>query len=463
MHSDIELPKFVTLKFVDPDRELDTNLVESPRLIGGSEGTQSFDIPLVMSASEAKKAVDDLGVEFWRQRLTFKFSLPIKYLGLDAGDVFHVKRAGNALSERWRVRRVSLRADGVIEGEAQPHIFHWAQGSPSPGDAGSSSVLAQVVPSLSNTVMQLFDVPLLSDNVPDSNGFYAMGHSDDTGNVFTGWVLYRSVDGGTTYNSLDNFTAGAVAGSCRTSLAMGPTNYPDTKNTVQVNFGSTGVPTTITNADMQRADNAVLCGAAGRWEVMQFRDATLVSGTVYDLSYLTRGLAGTEHHAGSHVTGDKFFILTDTATKRVGQELNYLNVALPYKGVTAFQAVASVASQGFVNTGECMKPWSGVYGSAVRSGNDWDIVWARRNRQFGGWNNGGDVPMTEVSEHYEADVKTVAGSVVRTIAVSAPSITYTQAQQNTDFGGVQASVTLDVFQMSQRVGRGNILTIKGQV
>ena len=70
--------------------------------------------------------------------------------------------------------------------------------------------------------------------------------------------------------------------------------------------------------------------------------------------------------------------------------------------------------------------------------------------------------MTEASEHYEADVRAVAGSVARAITVSTPAITYTSATQVADFGATQASVTMDVFQMSQRVGRGTVLTIKGQ-
>ena len=54
-------------------------------------------------------------------------------------------------------------------------------------------------------------------------------------------------------------------------------------------------------------------------------------------------------------------------------------------------------------------------------------------------------------------------SVARMITVSTPTITYTSAQQVTDFGATQASVTMDVFQLSQRVGRGNVLTITGQI
>ena len=462
MLSELELPQLVSLRFLDPDRNLDTNAVESVRLVTDSKHTAPFDIPLVISASDAKQAVDDLAVEFWRQRLTKKISLPIKYLALDAGDVFHVKRSGNVLSQRWRLKRIGLRADGVIEGEAQPHIHHWGQGSPSPADSGASSILAQVLPILSNTVMQLFDIPLLTDETPDTNGFYAAGHGVGNGNKWDGWWLYRALDG-STYARLDKFGVGVIAGSCVTALADGPTDYPDRKNTVQVQFASTGTPVTVNDDDLQRSGNPVICGASGRWEFMQYRDAALASGTKYDLSHLIRGRMGTERHAASHVAGDKFFIISNANTKRIEQELSLLNAPITYKPVTFFQTVASAISESFVNTGEALKPWSGVLGSAVKASGDWTVTWTRRNRQFGGWNNGGDVPMTEASEHYEADVKAVGGSVARTISVSTPTITYTSAQQVTDFGSSQASITMDVFQISQRVGRGNVLTITGQV
>ena len=462
MQSELELPQLVSLKFLDPARDLDTNAVESVRLVTDSKHVAAFDIPLVISASDAKRAVDDLAVEFWRQRLTKKISLPIKYLGLDAGDVFHVKRAGNVLSPRWRIRRIGLRADGVIEGEAQPHIHHWGQGSPSPADSGASSVLAQVLPVVSNTTMQLFDIPLLTDETPDTNGFYAAGHSVDNGNKWNGWWLYRALDG-SSYSRLDRFDVSVIAGSCVTALADGPTDYPDRKNTVQVQFASTGTPVTVTNEDLQRSSNPVICGASGRWEIMQFRDAALVSGTKYDLSHLIRGRMGTEHNTGNHVAGDKFFVISKTNTKRVEQELSLLNAPITYKPVSYFKLVASATAKTFVNTGEALTPYSGVLGSAVKASGDWTITWTRRNRQFGGWNNGGDVPMTEASEHYEADVKKVGGSVAGMITVSTPTITYTSAQQVTDFGATQASVTMDVFQLSQRVGRGNVLTITGQI
>ena len=87
---------------------------------------------------------------------------------------------------------------------------------------------------------------------------------------------------------------------------------------------------------------------------------------------------------------------------------------------------------------------------------DGDIVisWVRRSRSDYGWNSG-DVPLLEETEDYEIDIYDGA-SVVRTIEVDdATSVTYTAAQQTSDFGGLQTSLTLIVYQISIVVGRGN--------
>ena len=64
------------------------------------------------------------------------------------------------------------------------------------------------------------------------------------------------------------------------------------------------------------------------------------------------------------------------------------------------------------------------------------------------------VAIGETTEAYEVDVMN-GSTVVRTITgLTAPTCTYTAAQQTTDFGSPQAAVTVRVYQMSAAVGRG---------
>jgi hypothetical protein len=61
--------------------------------------------------------------------------------------------------------------------------------------------------------------------------------------------------------------------------------------------------------------------------------------------------------------------------------------------------------------------------------------------------NGQDVPLGETSEFYR--VRIMDGpSVKRTIEVTSQSATYTAAQQATDWGSGQTSLTVEVVQVS---------------
>ena len=65
-----------------------------------------------------------------------------------------------------------------------------------------------------------------------------------------------------------------------------------------------------------------------------------------------------------------------------------------------------------------------------------------------------DVPLNEASEAYDVDVLDGAGQVVRTLYSTSPSITYTAADQTTDFGAPQSALDIAVHQLSAAVGRG---------
>lgn len=81
------------------------------------------------------------------------------------------------------------------------------------------------------------------------------------------------------------------------------------------------------------------------------------------------------------------------------------------------------------------------------------LSWIRRTRIGGDAWEQADVPLGEDSEAYEADIHSGA-SVVRTLNASAPSASYTLAEQTADFGAQQYAVTAAIYQMSATFGRG---------
>jgi hypothetical protein len=105
-----------------------------------------------------------------------------------------------------------------------------------------------------------------------------------------------------------------------------------------------------------------------------------------------------------------------------------------------------------------LQPRSPVAVSARRNVGGIAITFIRRTRQGGdGW-EGLEVPLGEATEQYEVDIL-VAGAVARTLASPTPSLTYAAADELTDFGTAQATLSLNVVQISATVGRGVAATV----
>ena len=104
-------------------------------------------------------------------------------------------------------------------------------------------------------------------------------------------------------------------------------------------------------------------------------------------------------------------------------------------------------------TGEGLKPLSPAHVRGARSAGDLSLSWVRRTRIGGDSWDAVEVPLAEESERYEVDI--LDGSTVRrTLAITAPTATYTAADQTTDFGALQPSISLRVYQLSTVFGRG---------
>lgn len=79
--------------------------------------------------------------------------------------------------------------------------------------------------------------------------------------------------------------------------------------------------------------------------------------------------------------------------------------------------------------------------------------WIRRTRINGDAWEPVDVPLGEESEAYALDI--LSGSTVkRTLTSNAPSVLYAAADELTDFGSAQSTLSISIAQLSTTVGRG---------
>lgn len=199
--------------------------------------------------------------------------------------------------------------------------------------------------------------------------------------------------------------------------------------------------------------NAALLGS----EILQFRDVVDLGGNQYSLSHLLRGRLGTEPFMNSHAIGETLVLLDAASVGRGVENTTDLNVQRYWKIVGAGLTLFGGPVTPFVNTGISQKPYQPVHITGSRDGSDnLTISWVRRTRIGGEWLDFIEVPLGEIDELYEVDILTGAG----TVTASSPhestseSVVYSIGDQTSDFGGAQNPVAVNVYQISNVVGRG---------
>ena len=208
----------------------------------------------------------------------------------------------------------------------------------------------------------------------------------------------------------------------------------------------------LVNADelaVLNGANAALLGD----EIIQFTTANLLTDGQYQLSGLLRGRMGTEWAMADHLAGERF-VLLDSRLNRLEMPTSLIGLSRDYKAVSVGQTLGQTEAESFAYQGIALRPYAPVHISGARdaSGN-LTLAWVRRTRLDGQWGDGVDIPRNEEAEAYEVDILDGA-EVVRTLSVTTPSASYSVAEQTTDFGSPQSSLSVQVYQLSAVVGRG---------
>jgi len=301
---------------------------------------------------------------------------------------------------------------------------------------------------LPTTRLELLDTPAFPGDDGDKAAL-RLAAIGSNGN-WTGAGVFRSDDNGASYNQILDLTTVAIIGNASNVLAVGPTAVFDEVNTVTVVLMGSGELHSATEFAVLNGANAAVIGN----EMIQFKTATLIEPGKYTLGGLLRGRLGTEWAVSGHTAGERFVFLNGSITKQILPN-TMVGLARIYKGVTFNSALSSAPAQNFTYTGAALKPYSPVHVTGARDvSNNLTIDWIRRTRLGGAWQDGADVPLNEFEEVYEVDIYNGA-NIVRTLSgLSTPTASYSAAQQTTDLGSPQASISVKIYQISNIVGRG---------
>lgn len=454
--ADEDLPRRVFLTFADLDhgQEPNTAMPLGGPDLGESESAGEVSLDLQTLALEAADA--QAKVEVRQRRVRFartsgEFALTRRRIQLEPGDVYTPVFDGNPLT--MRNLKATIGADGVIATE-------WERDDPllasSPESLGApfAGYVPPTVPTSVETIGTVLDVPLLMDAHDQTAPLaYLVAGPEDPG-VWMG-AEYAVSDTG----ELDSFTEGwdgiasgdgAVIGTCVAALPEALPWLPDYGSTltIDINAGElTGATIDELLAEPTRNLAAVRSGDA--WELVQFTTATLTGELQYELAGFLRGLRGTEHAIAGHAPGDAFYLLDGTAKlKTIGA--GEIGDTDSYVVSTVGQAVDQDEAFELEYTAVSHRPYAPVAGSLtfdVGTG-DCAIDATRRTRVGGATLNGQDVPLGESAEAWQADVFDGA-TYKRTIAGVSLPLTYTAAQQTTDFGApLTTGFTVNLYQMS---------------
>ncbi len=459
---EVDLPLRFTVVYQDLERDADIGTQYAKRVAGPSSAMYSqneatFDLPLTLTAPEAKGIALRQLHSAWLERTGYEWHLPWTHVDLEPADVVQVALDDGTLLN-IRILETELGANlelawkTVLEEKSSYEAVPVTQGGI--GYRRVSNVYG------SEARLFVMDIPLLED-------------ADDVGRVLSGlywgagaygapWpacVLFQSEDG-TIYAAADTALAAVTWGAAVNVL--GPTATPfqtDLVNTLEIALVGGDAPESVTAEEMLAdANRAAVIRADGSAEIIHFQDVIATDAGTYVLSTLLRGRRGTEVFVPGHEPGEMFVMLDDSAAvlrrllplDRVGKTLHLVALA---RGGDAGNSTPQVIQFG----GNDLKPYAPVHLAASGSfGADITLSWVRRTRVGGDLKDGfGTVLLAEDTEEYELEILGPDDEVRRTVTdLTSLSFTYTAAMQAVDFPEGYPASAFVVYQLSAQVGRG---------
>jgi hypothetical protein len=445
-----ELPRTMAVSYQNKDFDYQTATEKAIRQATQSQLDQTVEMPISTDSNHAATVAHRILYNTWAERNMRSLKVSRAYAFLSAGDGVNVEYPRGTV-QLWRI--IKATDTGVIcEWDVVPAdaeiLTQVAVGAS--GYAGQ-----EVSPLPPSTVMQILDTPILRDEDNDAGPYVALSGVDSGypgGQLFVG-------DDDSSLQPRGTVELEAPMGVAETALGDWSMNIADETNVLTVNVGHHALSSVTYPVFLAGTSNVAAVGIDGRWEIIKFRTASSLGGGRYILSGLLRGLRGTEHNRGNHTNVDSFVILATAGMLRPSTSVGEIGMSKRYKAVTKGRSPSTVASVGFTNEGEGLKPFSPWdLRKSKAASNEQTLTWRRRTRLSSN-SLRGIVPLGEVSERYEVDFYTTSGfsTFAGTLETTTPSLAVTSAQQTALGLTPGAALNVRVYQISDSIGRGHAL------
>ena len=449
---EIDLPKSVKLTYLDELNNFQPASVDGQKSTGNAQNVLSFSFPIVSNAAYVRSMGITLIHQAWQAREFGDFVLPPSYYRLEPGDGLFLP-VGN--------RVVSVRVDQMDQSTDLAFEFSGFDTTLfAPPVITTDLRLPEFRSVFQSAILEFIDLPLVSDNEAYQHSPRLMAYA----NPWPGGVNLLKSDGVGGFVGLQTVSVRGTMGVLRTSLSPGPTNVWDRRNSVDVEVYGGGLTSVSEELLLATGGNtiAVKNGSSGLWEVLQFANATLVTGSpgVYRLSGLLRGLLGTADamaNGAVHAFGSRWVLLSASTVQELKISKEQASVSVDYRwGPTTYPSTDDTyVTRAKTGTLRGLRPYAPCDSNMRRNSatGALTIDWKRCTRLNGdGWEQT-EVPLIETYEQYQLVILSGPnGTVKRTAVVTSPTYVYSLSDQITDFGSAQTQVYIRVAQYGEAYG-----------
>ena len=399
---------------------------------------KNFQIPIVLSNSQAKIITQTLLNKKLNNQYRFHLTLPIKYIWLDVNDIIKIQY--NNLFLEIKITNIYLNNLYInIEGISNNELLN---SQPFFLDENTTVENAS-----DNTAILILDLPCFH-NIENILYFIVTRRNIE----WNGSIIYSFQDNTEQYKHALSINTEAITGTTIDTLDNGPIAIPDTATTLTILL-KTGQLNSSTSLFINNQSNLALIGN----EIIQFQNAKHIRENIYQISHMLRGRFGTEPHINKHKNREFFLLLDNLPYTKISK--SSIKKSLMYKVI--FNRSSSYEEElTYTYYANNLKPLSVVHVKGTRDiYHNLIITWVRRARINAEWLDNTDTPLDEEIESYDIEILDNQNIIKRTITIKNTSIfVYSIEQQHTDFKSIQKNINIRIYQNSNTVGRGNAYT-----
>lgn len=436
----------IRVRFIQSGGDHDIVAEEAVLPDQATHAVSASDLPIAMTRAEGRQVAERWLSEAQLARDTIRFALPPSRLDLGAGDIVSVsgdQLEGDALYRIDRVEHTELQLIDAVR--IEPSVYELPEIAEK---LAVQRAFAAPIP-----VLPLFmDLPLMrGDEVPHAP------HLAVTSQPWPGSVAVYSSESDDNFVLDEIIAARSVIGKLEAPLRWARPGLWQNGEILQVKLIHGSLESRPEEAVLNGANVAAIGdGTPGNWELIQFRDAELISPDTYWLSGFLRGQAGSDPLTADPWPVGSWFVLLDGTAPQIDLASSKRRIARHYRIGPARRPVDDPSYEHIVAAfdGNGLRPYAPAHVLVTReSGGAISLTWIRRTRIDGDDWDTPEVPLGEEQELYLIRVWQ-SGDLQRQVEVSLPAWTYSTGAQAVD--GLQAGTDFDVevAQVSARYGPG---------